>query len=96
MDATQTAVFPKWWVGDNVLAHLEEVAYLEETQQQRTLLFMDFEKAFDRLDRAWVERCMSAVGLWIGPAMIGAHPARGHIYPGSLEWLGDRSFTVES
>ena len=28
VDATQTGFLPKRWVGDNVLAHLEEISYL--------------------------------------------------------------------
>ena len=43
--ATQTGFLPNMWIGDNGLAHLEE------TQQLGVMLFLDFEKAFDRLDR---------------------------------------------
>ena len=67
VDATQTAFLPDRWIGDNVLAHLEEIAYLERTQQPGIMLFLDFEKAFDRLDRHWIERCMAAVGF--GPGL---------------------------
>ena len=63
VDATQTAFLPDRWIGDNVLAHLEEIAYLERAQLPGIMLFLDFEKAFDRLDRAWIDRCMSAVGF---------------------------------
>ncbi|CAL8466245.1 g5781 [Coccomyxa elongata] len=47
-DATQTGFLPKRWVGDNVLAHLEEISYLQETQEPGVMVFLDFEKAFDR------------------------------------------------
>ena len=67
VDATQTAFLPDRWIGDNVLAHLEEIAYLERAQLPGIMLFLDFEKAFDRLDRAWIDRCMSAVGF--GPGL---------------------------
>ena len=30
------------------------------------MVFLDFEKAFDRLDRDWIERCMAAVGFGPG------------------------------
>ncbi|CAL8470818.1 g10360 [Coccomyxa elongata] len=66
VDATQTGFLPKRWVGDNVLAHLEEISYLQETQDPGVMVFLDFEKAFDRLDRAWIERCMAAVGFGPG------------------------------
>ncbi|CAL8466115.1 g5651 [Coccomyxa elongata] len=35
----------------------------DETQEHGVMVFLDFEKAFDRLDRAWIERCMAAVGF---------------------------------
>ena len=66
VDATQTGFLPKRWVGDNVLGHLEEISYLQETQQPGVVVFLDFEKAFDRLDRAWIKRCMAAVGFGPG------------------------------
>ncbi len=49
-----------------MLAHLEEISYLEDTQQPGVQVFLDFEKAFDRLDRDWIERCMAAVGFGPG------------------------------
>jgi hypothetical protein len=39
VDAPQTGFLPKRWVGDNVLAHLEEINYLEETQQPGVQVF---------------------------------------------------------
>ncbi|CAL8467796.1 g7339 [Coccomyxa elongata] len=66
VDATQTGFLPKRWVGDNLLAHLEEISYLLETQEPGVMVFLDFEKAFDRLDRAWIERCIAAVGFGPG------------------------------
>ncbi len=44
-----------------MLAHLEEISYLQETQEPGVMVFLDFEKAFARLDRAWIGRCMAAV-----------------------------------
>ena len=66
VDTTQTAFLPDRWIGDNILAHLEEVDYLESTQEPGCLVFLDFSKAYDRLDRNWVDRCMAALGF--GPA----------------------------
>jgi hypothetical protein len=50
-----------------VLSHLEEIPYYGDTQLPGLILFLDFEKAFDRLDRGWIVRCMSAVGF--GPGL---------------------------
>ena len=48
-------------------SNLEQIAYLERMQQPGIMLFLDFEKAFDRLDRPWIERCMAATGF--GPGL---------------------------
>jgi exonuclease III len=66
VDTTQTAFLPDRWIGDNILAHLEEVDYLESAQQPGCLVFLDFSKAYDRLNRGWVDKCMAALGF--GPA----------------------------
>ena len=66
VDTTQTASLPDRWIGDNILAHLEEVDYLESAQEPGCLVFLDFSKAYDRLNRNWVDRCMAALGF--GPA----------------------------
>ena len=66
VDNTQTGFLPQRWIGDNVLAHLEEIAYHEDTGLPGVILFLDFEKAFDRLDRDWIEQCMAAVGFAAG------------------------------
>jgi hypothetical protein len=67
IDPTRTSFLPGRWIGNNVLAHLEEISYYEDTQLPGVILFLDFEKAFDRMDRGWIERCMSTVGF--GPGM---------------------------
>jgi hypothetical protein len=61
IDPTQTGFLPGRWIGDNALAHLEEISYHEDTQLPGVILLLDLEKAFDRVDRGWIERCMSAV-----------------------------------
>jgi hypothetical protein len=72
VDTTQTAFLPNRWVGDDMLAHLEEIAYLEETQQPEVMvLFLDSEKPFNRLDRAWIER-MLAMGFGAGLRILHA------------------------
>lgn len=69
VDVTQTAFLPGRHIGDNVMYHLEEVDYLERVQQPGCILFLDFEKAFDRVDREWLHRCVERLGF-------GAHMKR--------------------
>ena len=66
VDSTQTGFLPQRWIGDNILAHLETIAWYQHTQQPGVLLFLDFENAFDRLDRPWLQRCMAATGFGAG------------------------------
>jgi hypothetical protein len=55
IDSTQTAFVPGRDIADNVLLHLEEIDYVQEQPgQQGCILFLDFEKAYDRLDRDWL------------------------------------------
>ena len=64
IDSTQTAFVPGRDISDNVLLHLEEIDYLEEAAssgQQGCIVFLDFEKAYDRLDRDWLLQCMEAM-----------------------------------
>ena len=68
IDHTQTAFLPGRWIGDNVLFHLEEVDYCQAEGVPGSVLFLDFEKAFDRLDRGWLFRCVDRLGF---PAEIG-------------------------
>jgi len=63
VDPTQTAFVPGRWIGDNVLCHLEEVEYLQQTGQPGCMVFLDFSKAYDRLSRPWVLDCMSSMGF---------------------------------
>lgn len=72
--ATQTAFLPDRWIGDNILFHMEEIDYLEGWGRDvalagntvppgGALLFLDFEKAYDRVDRDWMLRCMQHMGF---------------------------------
>eukprot|EP00775_Hariotina_reticulata_P014958 gene14958-biopygen52 len=58
IDPTQTAFVPGRQIADNVLCHLEEVDYLQQEQQPGVILFLDFAKAYDRLNRTWIQLCM--------------------------------------
>ena len=63
VDSTQTAFLPGRWIGDNILAHLEEMDYLETAKEPGCIAFLDFSKAYDRLDRQWVLICMQRLGF---------------------------------
>jgi len=63
VDPTQTAFVPGRWIGDNVLCHLAEVEYLQQTGQPGCMGFLDFSKAYERLSRPWVLDCMSNMGF---------------------------------
>ena len=63
LDVTQTAFVPGRWIGDNVLYHLEELEYIEATQQSACILGLDFNKAYDRVHRGWLMQCMAALGI---------------------------------
>ena len=62
IDGTQTAFVPGRDIADNVLCHLEEVDYLAGVQLG-VVLFLDFEKAYDRLDRGWLFQSMASLGF---------------------------------
>jgi hypothetical protein len=68
IDPTQTAFVSGRWIGDNVLAHLEMVDYLEDAGLPGVVAFVDFEKAYDRVSREWVFQCMRALGF--GPKAV--------------------------
>ena len=67
LSVTQTAFVPGRDIVDNVLHHLEEVDWLESSppgeHRQGCLVFLDFEKAYDRMDRSWLMRCMQHFGF---------------------------------
>lgn len=62
-DPTQTAFVPGRWIGDNVLQHLEEVDYCQDTGTPGCILFLDFTQAYDRLAREWLYACMEHMGF---------------------------------
>ena len=64
IDSSQTAFLPKRWIGDNVLANLD---YVQTSGEPGAIVFLGLAKAFDRLDRAWILRSLTALGA---PACI--------------------------
>ena len=63
IDVTQTAFVPGRWIGDNVMFHLEELDYVQAAQMPACLLGLDYEKAYDRVHRGWLGRCMEGLGV---------------------------------
>jgi hypothetical protein len=63
VDPGQTAFLPGRWIGYNVLQHLEEIDYCSADQQPGCVLFLDFEKAYDRMDRGWLMQCLQRMGF---------------------------------
>jgi hypothetical protein len=66
IDSPQTAFLPGRWIGDNILAHLEEIDYLTAAREPGVIVFLDLAKAFDRIDRAWLLRSLEALGMPAG------------------------------
>ena len=62
---TQTAFVPDRWIGENILAHLDECDALDALRGAipAALFFSDLEKAYDRTDRAWVRLCLTHMGF---------------------------------
>ena len=63
IDGTQTAFVPGRWIGDNVLFHLEALEYVQATQAAACIVGLDYNKAYDRVHRGWLDRCMEALGV---------------------------------
>ncbi len=55
MDPGQTAFLPGRWIGDNILQHLEMIDYCKAEQLPGCIMLLDFEKAYDRMDRGWLK-----------------------------------------
>ena len=66
IDPTQTAFVHGRWIGDNILYHLHEIEYLEATRAPGCVVSLDFEKAYDRQDRAWTRMCAARMGFGPG------------------------------
>ena len=78
LSVTQTAFVPGRDIADNVLFHLEEVDWLESSpatpppgggrdqSRQGCVVFLDFEKAYDRASRTWLSQCLVHFGFGAG------------------------------
>ena len=64
IDDTQTAFVPGRWIGDNILCHLG-VFDAVAAPASACILFLDFEKAYDKVCRGWLAACLERMG--VGP-----------------------------
>jgi Reverse transcriptase (RNA-dependent DNA polymerase) len=90
IDVTQTAFVPGRYIGDNVLYHLEALEYFPEANLPACLVGLDFSKAYDRVDRGWLRRCLEALGIpalairWVNLLLDGTRGMvlyNGHLSP---------------
>jgi hypothetical protein len=91
IDSPQTAFLPGRWIGDNILAHLEEIDYLLAAHEPGVIVFLDLAKAFDRIDRAWLLRSLEALGMPAGARRCPS-PAWGHVRHCGVQRLGHGPF----
>lgn len=67
VDALQTAFILGRTIDDNILYHLALLDWVQRTNQPAAMLFLDIEKAYDRVHRMWLHRVVEAMGF--GPNM---------------------------
>ena len=72
------------------------MASYQRTQQPGVLLFLDFEKAFYRLDRPWLERCMAATGFGAGAQRWVSHLHAGTTARIAFNGWNTQRFPVQS
>ena len=68
IDPAQTAFIRGRWIGDNVLTRQEVAESVSEslctpTPLSACIVSLDIEKAYDRVDRQWLMRCATTLGL---------------------------------
>ncbi len=64
VDPGQTAFLPGRWIGDNILKHLGIIDYnCRAESKPGCVLFLDFEKAYDGMDRGWLMQCLQRMGF---------------------------------
>ena len=68
VSSPQTGFVPKRQITDNTLLLRLIQAYLDETDEEGLLLFLDLEKAFDRVSHEFLHKATRAAGL--GPDMM--------------------------
>lgn len=68
VDPNQSGFLPGRFIGDNILNHLELIDHLHHHNLPGVMLFLDFHKAFDSIDHAWILKCAAALGF--GPRAL--------------------------
>lgn len=87
VDPTQTAFVPGRWIGDNVLCHLEEVEYLQQSGQPGCMVFLDFQQGIRSPQPLMGPGMHVQHGLWPACMQMGQHHAPKHLSFSNLQWL---------
>ena len=69
---SQTGFVPNRCILDNIFLAFEAIAWTKESKQEITMLLLDFEKAYDRVNWTFLREVMSKMGfheLWIKQVM---------------------------
>lgn len=69
---SQTGFVPNRCILDNVFLAFEAIAWTKESQQQLSMLLLDFEKAYDRVNWTFLREAMGKMGFhtkWIAQVM---------------------------
>ena len=69
---SQTGFVPNRCILDNVFLAFEAIAWTKESQQELTMLLLDFEKAYDRVSWTFLREVMTRMGFhttWINQVM---------------------------
>ena len=69
---SQTGFVPNRCILDNVFLAFEAIAWTRENQQELTMLLLDFEKAYDRVNWTYLREVMAKMGFhttWINQVM---------------------------
>ena len=54
----QTGFLPNRYIGENVRLILDIIEYTDANDVPGTLFFIDFEKAYDKLEWEYVQKCL--------------------------------------
>lgn len=69
---SQTGFVPNRCILDNIFLAFEAIAWTRENQQELTMLLLDFEKAYDRVNWTFLKEVMARMGFhttWINQVM---------------------------